>query len=1061
MLSNMIRTFASHPTAANLLMLAFLVVGISSLPLLQKETFPDIDKFEVRVSVTYPGAGPTEVEQGICLPLENATDGISFIDEKRCEARSNIGFMTLKMLENGDFDVFLDDVRSAVDRIDNFPANSKLPIITETGRTAPVVTLALTVDDPQFSTNQLKDLAELIKAKMQQDPGIPLVELSGFSQRQLIVSLRPEKLRQYQVSLQQIATLLQKQNINLPLGDLTTPDKSWELRFVDERQSARTLANLTLLSGSNGAEIRLSELADIRDAFDKVEDYSVFDNQRAALLKVSKNSNDDSLTVLQAVKNLSEQLVLPQGVNFTLTQDFTTIVKDRLSMLLKNAWQGLILVFITLLMFFGLRYSCWVIMGLPVSFIGALFVMVQLGITINMLSMVALLLALGILMDDAIVIAESIAAHSKKGLKPLDAVTQGVQKVARGVFSSFLTTVFVFGSILGLQGDLGQVLRVIPLVLLIVISISLIEAFLILPSHLRHTLEHHQKHGINQQPGRVQLLVDGWFEIRRGKLGSFLEKAIYYRYAVVGFTMALFFASIALMAGGIIKFKAFPDMDGDVLEARLIMPAGTSLVKTEQQVEVILDALQHAIIPLQQNESSDLIRHSSVRFNENQDAFDSGAHLATISLDLLPAEQRNTNLDTLTSALLSNLPDMPEASRLVIAEPSLGPAGRAIELRLSGIDRQQLSQASYQLQNWLKQYQGVYNLLDDYRPGKPQLILHFKPQSRSLNIDANDVANQLRSAYAGIVIDEFYRPIHASLPSLGSTSDNIEIVVQLEQNDQSLDELRDFPIQLTTSAGRTTLVPLATLADIEWQRDVSRIQRINNQPTVTIFGSVNTQIANTQEILNDTFARFIPDLKQQYPGLDIAIEGEVSNAAQTQGSLKTGLIIGLFGVFALLSFQFRNYSEPMLVMLSIPMALIGVIWGHLIMGYDLSMPSMVGFVSLAGIVVNNAILLVEFVKHHVSAGMELHSAARQASQDRLRAILLTTSTTIAGMLPLLFETSLQAQVLIPLVISISFGLLVSTVLVLIVLPCLYTIFQDLKIGSTVIKNGSSIVNYEK
>lgn len=1044
MFSNILRIFAGHPTAANLLMLAFLVVGLNSLSLLQKETFPEIDKFEVKVSVTYPGAGPGEVEQGICLPLENATDGISFIDEKRCEARSNIGFMTLKMLESGDFDVFLDDARSAVDRIDNFPANSKLPVITEVGRTAPVVTLALTVDDPQFSASQLKDLAELIKAKMQQNPDIPLVELSGFSQRQLIVSLRPEKLRQYQISLQQIANLLQKQNLDLPLGDLTSADKTWELRFVDERQSARALADLTLLSGSNGAEIRLSELADIRDDFDKTEDYSLFDNHRAALLKVSKNSSDDSLAVLNAVQDLTEQLVLPAGVNFTLTQDFTTIVKDRLSMLLSNAWQGLILVFITLLMFFGLRYSFWVIMGLPVSFIGALFVMIQLGITINMLSMVALLLALGILMDDAIVIAESIAAHGKKGLKPLDAVTQGVQKVARGVFSSFLTTVFVFGSILGLQGDLGQVLRVIPLVLLIVISISLIEAFLILPSHLRHTLEHDQKHGTDQQPGRLQLMVNRWFEVRRSKLGTLLEKAIYYRYAVVGFTIALFFASIALMAGGIVKFKAFPDIDGDVLEARLIMPAGTSLHKTEQQVDVILDALKQAVIPLEENENSDLIRHISVRFNENQDAFDSGAHLATISLDLLTAEQRNTNLDSLTSAWLENLPEMPEASRLVIAEPSLGPAGRAIELRLSGLDRQQLSQASYQLQNWLKQYDGVYNLLDDYRPGKPQLVLHFKPQSRSLNIDASDVANQVRSAYAGIIIDEFYRPIDSSLPSLGSTSDNIEIVVQLEQNDQSLDELRDFPIQLTNPQGKTTLVPLATLADIEWQRDVSRIQRINNQSTITVFGSVNTLVANTQEVINDTFARFIPQLKQQYPRLNIGVEGEISNAGKTQGSLKIGLIIGLFGVFALLSFQFRNYSEPMLVMVSIPMALIGVIWGHLIMGYDLSMPSMVGFVSLAGIVVNNAILLVEFVKHHVSEGMDLHSAARQASQDRLRAILLTTSTTVAGMLPLLFETSLQAQVLIPLVISISFGLLISTLLVLIVLPCLYTILQDLK-----------------
>ncbi|CAM3592961.1 efflux RND transporter permease subunit [Parendozoicomonas haliclonae] len=1036
----MLRLFAGHPTAANLLMLALLAIGLLSLPELRRETLPEIKFHEVKVAVAYPGAGPVEVEQGICLPLEQVTNGISFLKEKRCEARSNMGSMTLKMLEQGDFDTFLDDVRAAVGEIDNFPATAKAPVITELGRTSPVVSLALTVEDENFSASELKDLAEVIKAKMQATPGIPLVELGGFSQRQLIVSVKPEKLRQYQISLQQIAALLQKQNLDLPLGDLTNKDKTYELRFIDERQTPEALGQLTLLSASNGAQIHLNELADIYFGFDKEEEYATFDGQRVALLKVLKSTQDDSLDVHQVVKEFADTLALPKGINLTLTQDSTGIVKDRLNMLVSNAWQGLVLVFLTLLMFFGLRYSFWVITGLPVSFIAGLFVMAQLDLTINMMSMVALLLALGILMDDAIVISESVAEHARKGLAPLDAVTQGLGKVSQGVISSFLTTAFVFGSILGLQGDLGQILKVVPLILLIVISVSLVEAFFILPSHLHHTLKHQDAN----EPGRLQQRVNIWFEAKRKRLGDVLEKAIQYRYAVIGTTAAAFFLSIAMMSSGILKFNALPEIDGDILEARLIMPGGTPLAETEHQVQEILNALMAAEMALQGQEDSPLIEHITVRYGENPDAFDTGPHLATISLDLLTAEQRNTSIDTLISAWLHALPPMPRASKVMLAEPSIGPAGRAIEMRLTGLDRPQLAAASQQLQVWLARYHGVYNVLDDYRPGKPQLNLNLKPEARILNLDASTVANQLRSAFAGLVIDEVYREINSTLPGFASTADNMEIVVQLDQSQPDLDTLRDFPIVVTDQTGQPRLIPLATLADIHWQRDISRIQRINNQGTITVFGSLNALEANTVEVVNDTLSRFVPQLKRDFPGLQIDVQGEMKNSSETQGSLRSGLILGLLGIFALLSFQFRSYAEPLLVMVAIPLALIGVVLGHLIMGQNLAMPSMIGFVSLAGIVVNNSILLVEFIKHNCRDGMSLEDAARQASQDRLRAIVLTTSTTVAGMLPLLFETSLQAQVLIPLVISVSFGLLVSTALVLIVLPCLYLILQDFK-----------------
>ncbi|MDO6681394.1 efflux RND transporter permease subunit [Oceanobacter sp. 5_MG-2023] len=1031
--------FAHHPTAANLLMAGFLILGLISLPQLQRQTFPDTQAYEIRVTVPYPGATPDDVESGICLPLEDAMDSIAYAEEIRCDARDNVGQMTLKMQSQGDFDDFLDDIRAAVDGISNFPDDAETATILELGRTSPVVTVALSADLP---TTQLKDLAKQIQSRMQQDAAIPLVTLEGFSERQLRVSIRTDTLRRYQLSLDQLAAILQKQNLDLPLGTFVAQPtastdsanhyaREYSLRLNDQQTDVQALGNLVIISNPDGAEIRLHDLATITDTFEDNDHQVIFDGQRAALLRVAKNSTDDSLRVLDAVEAFidRETPYLPAGSHFVLTQNFTDIVKDRLSMLINNAWQGLLLVFLTLMLFFGFRYTFWVVMGLPVSFLASFFLMLQFGISINMMSMVALLLALGILMDDAIVIAESIAEQRQRGLSPLDAVVTGTRRVARGVLSSFLTTVMVFGALIGLEGQLGQVFRVVPIVLIVVLSISLIEAFLILPHHLRHTMEHEAGSGSGAQ-GNFQKQVNRRFEQWKHALGSQLEIAIRYRYLTVGITIAVFLLCISMLVSGVLKFNALPEMDGDVLEARVILAAGTPLAQTMATMTEVEAALQRAVHTLDQQESSTLIRHTNIRYSQNADAFEQGPHLATLSVDLLTAEARHTSLDTLTEHWQAELPALPQQVTLSITEPALGPAGRAIELRLSGVDRNSLQQASRQLQYWLAQYHGVFNVFDDSRPGKPELMIQLKPEARALGLDGHTIASQLRTAYSGLEVTSLYRG-----------GDELQVVVQLDNRHDTLADLADYPL-VNPATGQ--IIPLASVATLSQQRHISRIHRINHQPTITLFASLNKLKANTGEVVNDTLQHMLPQLQAEYPGLQLSVQGELQRSAVTQDSLKTGLLLGLCGVFILLSLQFRSYIEPLIVMVSIPMALIGVIIGHLLMGHDLSMPSMVGFVSLAGIVVNNAILLVEFVKQHVRDGMDLHAAARQASQDRLRAILLTTSTTVAGTLPLLFETSLQAQVLIPLIISVTFGLLIATFLVLVLLPCLYTILEDIR-----------------
>jgi len=1020
----MIRFFAAHPTAGNLLMLLLMVSGLISLPQINRETFPEVKAYSAEIRVPYPGAAPADVEKGICLTLENALDGISFVEEKICQARQNLGLMTIKMYEQGNFSKFLDDVNSAVDAINDFPKEAELAIISEIGRTQNVISIALTADLPR---PELKNLAEQLKQKLLRDENIPLVEIKGFSERQLLIEVPNHNLRKYGLSLQDLSSVVSKQDIDLPVGSIETNFRETQLRFTDERRDVDELKQLLIMTGANGNEVRLGDIAKISDTFEFTEDKVVFNDKPAALLQINKNSTDDSLRVLQAVEEIIaiEQQKLPNGIDLVLTQDATSIVKDRISMLLNNAWQGLILVFAVMWLFFTLRYAFWVVMGLPVSFLASLFILGEFGISINMISMVALLLSLGILMDDAIVISESIGSQIKKGLTPLNAAVEGTKVVARGVVSSFLTTLCIFVGLIFIEGNLGQILKVIPIVLLTVITISLIEAFCILPSHLNHSLSHASKQSLSE----FRINFENKFEQFRCYVFSLVERLIQIRYAFIGMVIAFFLFSLSMLASGILKFSAFPNIEGDMIQARILMPAGTPLQQTEGVVNQLLLAVNDVQQEFQQSENELLIKAITVSHNENADAHELGPHLATITIDLLTAEKRNTRLQDFIDLWREKVGIIPETQAISYKEPKVGPSGQAIEIRLSGDDLLQLSTASYDLQNWLAGYNGVENVYDDLRPGKPEFSVTLKQGALELGLDSQMIANQMRAAFQGIKVVETNVDL-----------ETFEVTVKLAE--QSRDDFQDFDTFPIIHPISKAVIPLSSVANINPTRGFSRISRINNQRTVTIYGDIDVDKNNTNQLLADVEKKWVPQFQQQYPELSFRHEGEIKNAGTTQKSIMKTFIIGLFGVFILLSFQFKSYVEPVIVLVAIPLALMGVIWGHLIMGLQFTMPSMMGFVSLAGIVVNDSILLVEFVKKRVATGLSIHDAAAKASYDRFRAVLLTSVTTIAGMTPLLFETSLQAQILIPLATSIVFGIATSTILVLFIIPCLYSILED-------------------
>jgi multidrug efflux pump subunit AcrB len=1021
----MIDFFVRHPTAANLLLVFLSLLGLTALPGLQRETFPDFAADQLQIKVVYPGASAEDVEEAICQRLEDAIDGINNVEEMRCLAREGIATAVVEMVEGGDLPRFMDDVKSEVEAIDSFPEQIEVPIIQELGRTDNVVAVAIT---GPMSSRDLRIYAEQIKQRMQRIPEVSQVQISGFSDQQLRIEVSAAALQEYGLSLSDVANAVSRQGIDLPAGGLETRDRDLLLRFTDLRRSPLELADLIVVSAESGAEIRLGEIASISDRFELDEEKTLFNGQRAAILQVIKTKQQDTLVVKEAVNRFIEELrpTLPQGVEFHLTQDRSSIVRDRLSLLLKNGAQGLVLVFLVMWLFFQGRFAFWVAMGLPVSFLGALFFMHLLGLTINMITMVALLIAIGLLMDDAIVIAENIASHLRQGKDAYRAAIDGTKQVAPGVIASFLTTLSVFGPLAFLSGNMGKVLQFIPMVLILVLAVSLVEAFLILPHHLAHSLVHHAK-----RSSRFRRWFDERLQQFRDRaLGPLIDVAIHQRYWFIGAVIALFLVSLGMLAGGKLKFQAFPDIEGDIIEARLLLPQGTPLWRTEDVVARITEALRRvdqAFSP-RQPAGQRLVKNVQVRYNTNQDANENGPHVATVTADLITAEQRVGKLDDIINRWREEVGDIPDVLALNFKEPVIGPGGLALEVRLYGTRLDQLKQASQELQAWLARYQGVFDLTDDLRPGKPELRLRLREGALALGVDASLVANQLRAAFYGTTANEIQVDTQA-----------YEIDVRLAPEGRSnLNALERFRI-LTSSGAQ---IPLSAIAMIEPARGYSRIQRVDGVRTVTVNGDLDNRLANAREIINHTQREFLPKLFEKYPGISAGIEGQSKDSEKTGTSMLRSFAIGLVGVFVLLSFQFRSYTEPAVVMVVIPLALIGVIWGHLLMGLPLSMPSMIGFTSLSGVVVNDSILLVEFLKLRVREGHAVVEAAKLASRERFRAVLLTSITTIAGLTPLLLEKSLQAQILVPLATSLIFGLLMTTLLVLLVVPALFSILSD-------------------
>ena len=1022
----MIKWFAEHPTAANLTMLAIIVLGLISLPQQQRETFPRISNDLVGIRVLYPGATAEEVEDAICRRIEDSLESIAELEEMRCEASEGMANATAVMMEGGDMMRFLDDVKAAIDTINEFPEQAESPLVEEKSRTDAVVSIAITgPDDPL----RLKAYAEDVKLRLLAEAEIANVEIRGFSDRQIRVEISADRLRQYGLSLFDIASTLQNQSISIPGGRIEGAGEDILLRFDDQRKTVGEVGDLVVISAASGSTIFLRDIATISARFESDEDRILFNGKRAAVLDVSKTRGQDILRAIDDVKSFVERenRKNPEGIRLGLTQDMASVVEDRLDMIVRNGVQGLVLVFLILWLFFSFRYSFWVTMGLPVSFLGALFVLPIAGVTINMISLVGLLIGIGLLMDDAIVIAENIAARLNRGERAMQASVAGVRQVLPGILSSFATTLLVFGSLSFISGEIGQILRVMPIVLIIVLTVSLLEAFLVLPGHLGHSLQHIEHRPESSLRTRFETLFN---RFRDGVIGPAVNRAIEYRYFTVGIVIMLLIVSIAMPAGGQLKFVGFPSTDGNVVEARLLLPQGTPLSITEKMVERIAKGARRAgdLFSPDQPGGQDLVKNILINYGQNPDANESGPHVARVVVDLLGTEERNTSIDEFSKAWRSEVGDMPDVLSLKYVEPVIGPGGRAIEVRILGGSSDQLKLASEEMQRWFNRYAGVIEVSDDLRPGKREMKIRLRDSASALGINAGQVANQVRAVFQGLTIDEF--PVG---------TETVEIDLRIDQQDRlSVDDL--YRLSITGRNG--SQIPLPNIAHIEEARGWARINRVDRQRTITVYGDVQREIVNAQELITLAQAELFPELRQKYPAIAIDTQGETERMSITGKSIVSNVLIGLLGVYILLAFQFRGYVAPITVMIVIPTALIGVVFGHLALGLDLTMPSIVGMASLFGVVVNDSILLVVFIREGRQRGMPVIEAARSAARARFRPILLTSITTIAGLTPLLLETSLQAQIVIPLAASLAFGLTSATLVALFLVPATYCILDD-------------------
>ncbi|MDG1854556.1 MAG: efflux RND transporter permease subunit [Verrucomicrobiales bacterium] len=1054
---NLIRWFSRNNVSANFIMAAILIAGITTWVKLKKEIFPETSTDVVSVSVPYPGATPEEVEKGICIPIEEAIRDVEGIDIMRSTAANSIGVVYVEVSSESNVRDVLDDIKTRIDAIENFAENTESPLYEEVLIKNQVLTVAISADTDERT---LRGYAEKIRdgiltykppkpsnwlnkitSSFRESGGVSQVELSGLRKYEISIELSEDTMRAYGITFAAVADAVRASSIDLPGGAVRTDAGEILIKAESKRYSSEEFERIPVITRTDGTVVFLGDIATILDEFEDVDLISRFNGKNAAALQIYRVGNEDTLEIAESARRYLEEIrtQLPEGVYVEIWNDNSQYLQGRLDLLRKNALWGLLLVLVILSLFLRPSLAALVTIGIPISFAGAIWMMPTTGISINMITLFAFILVLGIVVDDAIVVGENVYRRIRNGEDPRDASWRGTHEVGVVVIFGVLTTAVAFTPMLGISGVSGKIWRNIPWIVIPTLLFSLIQSKLILPAHLA-LLKPSNNEGSRNPILKVQRKVAQGMETFIDKFyRPILKLALGSRYVVITIFVALFFIAIGLVKGERIKWEFFPEVEAEIISAKVKMVEGVAFETTSDAVERI----EKAAIKLNEKYSNGSGRPliinmlATVGSQPFKTGFTpvtpTGDNLGEVALEILAGSERSISARELAAEWRKLTGPIPGTSEISFQSQSAG-SGNAIDLELSGDGMDKLIMATEEVKNSLSRIDGIIDISDSNNLGKRQVVLKsLLPAGESMGLRLSDVAMQLRQGFYGEEVQRLQRG-----------RDEVKVMLRYPKGDRtSLEDVEQIKIRTRTG----NEVPLSALVNFDEGRSKSVIRRTERVRAVRIAADIDrgNPKANANRARRTLENETLTKLAERFPGINYAFYGEQKDQARSMEELRSSSIFALLAVFVLMAIPLRSYVQPLIVMSVIPFGIVGSILGHILMGANMSIMSMCGIVALSGVVVNDSLVLVDYVNRHRIKGESLIAAAWEAGAARFRPIILTSLTTFAGLSPMLFETDLQAKFLIPMAISLGFGILFATAITLILVPSIYLVLEDFKI----------------
>lgn len=1020
-----------NSVAANLFMVVLLLAGVIGLIRTKQEIFPEFSVGYVSIAVPYPGASPEEVEQGIILALEEGVRGIEGIKRVTSNSSENVGTVALELMLDADADKVLNDVKAAVDRITTFPEEAEKPQVTEISLRREVITLVLSGDQ---DLKTLQELAEQARADIRLDPNVTQVEVQDIPDLELSIEVPKSTLEAYRVTLDEIAMQIRIASLELPGGGIKTENGEILVRVSDRKKSVAEFADIIIKSSFQGAEVRLGDIATITDGYTDSDEASYYNGERAVRLVVYRIGDQTPTAVADAVKKYKEQLAmsLPDSVKVSIWADSSELLKGRIDLLMNNAKMGLVLVFLILALFLDVRLAFWVAMGIPISFLGSFIVLGQFDATINMISLFAYIVTLGLVVDDAIVVGENVFEKRQQGMSWLEAAIAGTKEMAVPVTFAVLTSVAAFSPLLFVPGVSGKFFKLIPSVVIAVLIISLLESFFVLPAHLGH-MDDSKKNIFSRlfTPPRefVSNILDRFSD---GPLDRTLRLATKYKYASLSLSVSMFFMAVGVVGGGILPFTFFPKIESDRISISARLPYGASIDQTIAIQRIIEETVDTVIEESGGREG--LIKgifSTAGAGPASRTGIPKGSHLTNVTIEMVSGEFRDIGAEEFANRIKAKMPPLPGVENIKYNTNLDGPgAGAAVDIQLKSPDFDELVLASAEMADILRSYPALISVENTYAAGKQQLDFQLLPEGRSLGLSSTDIARQIRSSFYGAEavreqVGRLERKTMVRLPKA-------ERIVENDVSD----------VKIKTMQGG--YVPLEQVAERKRGQAPTSITREEGIRSINVRADLAPGVKSSREVLTDISASVFPELVAKYPNLTLDFAGEQRDQKETMSSLGQNFMLALLVIYALLAIPFRSYIQPFIIMSAIPFGFVGAVLGHVVMGYSLSVISMFGIVALTGVVVNDSLVLIDATNLFRSQGYSGIEAVLLGAKRRLRPILLTSLTTFLGLAPMIAEKSLQARFLIPMAISLGFGVLFSTLVILLLVPCLYLIIEDIR-----------------